>query len=254
MAEPIAEYGNLSGVCGHDGTDWIKLQVDADGKLQITVDTSALPSGAATAANQATMIAALQLISDLRNALHTVAADELDVVVTESVLPSDAATETTLNLIRVGQGGLLEADDLNLDASGSAGVNQHQYDGSAWRKSNMLFGYNDRYAERVYEPNLAAGANTVYGTTVPDGEVWIVTTFIGQCVGATITILVFGSNNDVYPIPVVVQQPPVTGQWYVWTGTLVLKAGDRIYGYVAGATLGNDLDIRALGYKMNIAM
>lgn len=100
MGEPISTVGDLAGICGHDGTDWIKVKTDSDGKLQIEVDTSVLPSGAATAANQITMITALQLIDDLRNALDSVGTDELDVNVESSVLPSGAATDTVVQAIR----------------------------------------------------------------------------------------------------------------------------------------------------------
>ena len=53
------------------------LELDDSDYLKVAVQTSGLPSGAATAANQATMITALQLIDDLRNALNDVGTDEL---------------------------------------------------------------------------------------------------------------------------------------------------------------------------------
>ena len=55
------------------------LTVDADGHTQVDVLTSALPTGAATSAKQDTEITALQLIDDLRNALASVATDQLKV-------------------------------------------------------------------------------------------------------------------------------------------------------------------------------
>lgn len=45
------------------GTSYVPL-VDSDGHLQVDTLSSALPTGAATAANQATMITALQLLDD----------------------------------------------------------------------------------------------------------------------------------------------------------------------------------------------
>jgi len=45
------------------GTSYVPL-VDADGHLQVDIMSSGLPSGGATAANQSTMITALQLIDD----------------------------------------------------------------------------------------------------------------------------------------------------------------------------------------------
>ena len=62
-----------------DGVTYRVPLVDSDGHLQVDVLTAALPSDAATATNQATMITALQLIDDLRAALGSVAGDQLRV-------------------------------------------------------------------------------------------------------------------------------------------------------------------------------
>lgn len=85
---------------GIDGIIYRFLHVDETGDVQTDVLSSALPTGAATAAHQATMITALQLIDDLRGALDSVGTDELDVNVEASVLPTGAATsawQDTLN-------------------------------------------------------------------------------------------------------------------------------------------------------------
>jgi len=85
---------------GIDGIIYRFLHVDAQGDVQTDVLSSALPTGASTAAHQVTMITALQLIDDLRGALDSVGTDELDVNVEASVLPTGAATsawQDTLN-------------------------------------------------------------------------------------------------------------------------------------------------------------
>lgn len=79
-------------LAGLDVATWRALHVDAAGDVQVDVLTSALPTGAATAAHQVTMITALQLIDDLRGALDSIGTDELDVNVEASVLPTGAAT------------------------------------------------------------------------------------------------------------------------------------------------------------------
>jgi hypothetical protein len=79
-------------VVGWDGTDFHILTIDPAGHLQVDLVSGALPTGAATAANQLTEITALQLIDDLRAALHSVNTDELQVNVEDSVLPTGAAT------------------------------------------------------------------------------------------------------------------------------------------------------------------
>jgi len=66
-------------VIGWDGTAYRAFTVDATGHLQVDALSSVLPTGAATAANQALILAQVQLIEDLRNALQSVATDRLQV-------------------------------------------------------------------------------------------------------------------------------------------------------------------------------
>ena len=73
--------------------DPVIITVDAAGHLQIDVLSVALPTGAATLAEQQTQTTALQLIDDLRNALGSVNTDDLQVDVKTSALPTGAATE-----------------------------------------------------------------------------------------------------------------------------------------------------------------
>ena len=62
-----------------DGVTYRVPLVDSDGHLQVDVLTTPLPTDAATATDQATMITALQLIDDLRAALDAVRTDRLNV-------------------------------------------------------------------------------------------------------------------------------------------------------------------------------
>ena len=37
MAEPIATVGDLAGICGHDGTNWEKVLIDASKRLVVAI-------------------------------------------------------------------------------------------------------------------------------------------------------------------------------------------------------------------------
>lgn len=101
MGRILAEIaGRISTLLAVYDEDFYNLLCDAQGHLQVDVLSSALPSGAATATNQATIITAVQSLQNLVGALHDVGVDELDVVVASSALPSGAATETTLGLVK----------------------------------------------------------------------------------------------------------------------------------------------------------
>ena len=60
-----------------NGTEWQWALVDAAGHLQIDTVTSALPVGAATAANQIIINTTVGLVALIRNALQTVDTDRL---------------------------------------------------------------------------------------------------------------------------------------------------------------------------------
>ena len=75
-----------------DGIEYRPAVSDAFGHLGIHILSSTLPTGAATAALQTTMITALQLIDNLIAALATVGTDQLRTDVISSALPTGAAT------------------------------------------------------------------------------------------------------------------------------------------------------------------
>jgi len=64
-------------VIGWDGTVYRVFSVDAAGQLQVDVIASGLPAGAATAANQALILAQVQAIEDLTHAQQSIATDRL---------------------------------------------------------------------------------------------------------------------------------------------------------------------------------
>ncbi len=84
-----------------DGTDRKNVAGDTDGHMQVDVQSSALPAGAATAANQSTANTALAAIQTAVEILdNVVSGNEAQVDVVTSALPTGAATETTLAAVQ----------------------------------------------------------------------------------------------------------------------------------------------------------
>ena len=75
-------------ISGYDGTNVQVIKTDSTGSIQVDVESSALPSGAATSANQTTANASLSSIDGKITAVNTGA-----VVISSSALPTGAATE-----------------------------------------------------------------------------------------------------------------------------------------------------------------
>lgn len=84
--------GPVPTLTGYDNADFRNLLVDLQGRLQVDVVDSGLPALAATAANQVTMITALQLIDDLYRALSSVGTDQLRIRAVVGGIEVDAAS------------------------------------------------------------------------------------------------------------------------------------------------------------------
>lgn len=204
----------------YDGADWRPIKIDADGHVQVDVLASALPAGGATSAKQDTMITALQLIDDLRDALATVAADELRTAVISSALPTGAATSNA-------QAELL-----------------------AWIKGEKL-AYIDRYFQLAFNANAAAGTNLLVSTTVPAGEVWRVTLVSMYNWNTACTRLSLWLHDPTLSIQFAIDMAPVAIRPLVYSGELVLKAGDYIRAVFTGCVLNDNIYLGLNGYKMN---
>lgn len=188
MGEVITSQGQLAGICGHDGSDWEKVLIDASKRLVVAV--------AALSGN-------VEVIQDT---------------------PGDLLT----------------------------GV--HHYDGSAWRKSNLLWGYHD-----IWDENLGGTATTTSWakatSTIPSGEVWVlqaisalnatrdpsnISLYITRASGSTVYL---ASTNT----PGLYRPVLATGNW-------VLGAGDLAYVYLSGCQADDVILGGIIGYKMDIEM
>jgi len=188
MAEPIATVGYLAGLCGHDGTNWLKVKTDANGYLYVV------------------------------------------------------GTGTT------------GAMEVTQDTPGDLLVGSHQYDGSAWRKSNLLWGYNDTIGQALSNTNLSVGTNLLDSTAVPEGEVWVVNLVAIMYVGTSPTNIQVAVDTYGVGIACLFQLLPTSARWYMISGNFVIDEGQKITGRVDGATAGDDLYFRYIGYKMKIDM
>lgn len=131
---------------------------------------------------------------------------------------------------------------------------QCQFDGIDWVKSNLLWGYNDRYKERVYDGDLAVNEDRVFTAAVDPGYVYVLKSAAGNIVSATASNLWLGVYDGAYEYFFLTVSPPVSGWWYAAAVDIPLKEGDKVVMYLAGTTAGDDGDLRVWGYKMKIGM
>jgi len=221
MSKVKAEVaGSVLTLLGYDGTDFYNVLVDVDGRLQIDVIGSALPAGAATAANQAL------LLGELEEKLET----------------ADLMIDANGRLITVPKafdGGAYR--DLHCNTSGDLHV----------QGKDQLFSYKDRIADRVVVSPAAAGGNYGNSGSPPADERWVITsmmavnetsnwteTRIGIYDGATYQIASMCAARN-------------AKDGLVWAGQIILDDGDNLRVKWDGCLLNDVLLFYFFGYTMS---
>jgi hypothetical protein len=129
--------------------------------------------------------------------------------------------------------------------------NEFGYINGDWRAQPMQLGYSAVY-NQFLSGALVAGANVIDGTTVPTGEVWIVTAMVGVegiTAPAAIYFSVVSQAIETFIFSVLA---PVAGVFYIWNGYQVLGPGDNMRFRTVGSTAGDNYDIRIHGFKIHI--
>ena len=124
--------------------------------------------------------------------------------------------------------------------------------GTAWQKLGMLWGYNNTVSESVANTNLGAGYQTLDGTAVPAGEVWVISAVGGFFVSATVTALVLIAMVNGVPVPIKSVLAPTGSFWHCETGQFVLREGDYVQLRLETCTAGDDGYLNYGGSKMKL--
>jgi hypothetical protein len=126
------------------------------------------------------------------------------------------------------------------------------FDGTRWRKDNLLWGYGGQVLEQ--KVNLAAivGNNFLIHTAVPAGEVWAINGVSAVDIN-TATRIQAGIYDGGTLFPVWDFGTPAASV-YVATPAenIVLKTGDQIYVFFFNCVAGDDIYSNIWGYKMRI--
>jgi len=211
--------------------------------IRAYVVDSVLPDGAATSADQATMITALQLIDDLRTALDSVGTDELRVLA--------GKTGAAWKALPIAATGELEAKILNsvLPTGAATADNQTTMLGKV---TDQVFTFKDYFGLRASEMNVAAGGNTLLGPALEEGYLYVVTGLTGwNAVSIGARSYVGGRYAGSYRrwnqiIPVAIDEA------CSFQGQAFLAYPDRWVAGFQGCTAGDDLYLDAFGYRMTL--
>lgn len=186
-------------------------------------------------------ILAYDAVNDRWQAVHVDASGNLQV---------DANVDLSSLLAELQQ--KLETADLLLDAGKRLGTNLYGWDGAAARKLSLLWGYSDRWAERVENTNLSAGTQTIQSAVVTTGYVYVLSFVAYRTVSASCTTMILQAHDGSQQYEWEAQTPPATAKWYNVAGAIPLRAGDRVQLTGANFTAGDDLYLSLFGYKMQV--
>jgi hypothetical protein len=117
---------------------------------------------------------------------------------------------------------------------------------------NLIFGYNAIYAESGSDLNPGAGTVVQTMSAVPAGEIWILqqVSLRNTARGARMIAHVYNGTTE---WDLIDQTTGAAGVRAIWTGAVVMQAGDYIRLAFYATTAGDDLYWQARGYKMKVS-
>jgi len=132
------------------------------------------------------------------------------------------------------------------------GVALHGYDGSAWRKLSLLWGYTGVVAEVVSDLDADAGDNTLTIVTVPAGYVYVINAIMTQNqTNAVAHRHMLATGGTQYAIKEFLAH--AAGTWAINDNiSYVLAAGDKAQVQFIACTADDNLLARLWGYKMAV--
>lgn len=146
------------------------------------------------------------------------------------------------------------AVEVTQDTPGDLLMGQHQYDGSTWQKSNLLYGYNEQWIEQVEVDGTATLWDIAISDPVPEGYIYVpqvVTAYHDDPAAKTVSTIYRASMIACYT-----NYETNVGSYQMvvspYMGTLV--EGDDIAAGFYPLALEKKGYLRILGYKMKLAM
>jgi hypothetical protein len=145
---------------------------------------------------------------------------------------------------------------LNVTASLAADQNvqarAYGWDGSAWRKLQLLFGYTDRWAEQVTVVSTGAGTTTASTTAVSAGYVHVAENIVVYHSDPVARICNLFHNDGAANRYLGIAPALAQNTGFHIPGRVILKAGDLLSATIAALAVGQGVVLAVNGFKMKI--
>ena len=235
--------GSVLTLLGYDGTDFYNVLVDVNGRLQIDVIGSALPAGAATAANQAL------LLGELEEKLETADLD-LDGDGKLAVL-LHGYTGVGWMQVLIDALGHLQVDAVTCGLPGGAATSVNQ--ALLLEKiKDQVFTYKSNVLQIASDLGAVAGENflDIGGGVV--GEMRVIRTLYAHNVTSPVTKIRLGLITGVTRYWIATCEARGAGEGFYWQGEIYAPVGVKPTAQFLGCVAGDDLYLHATGYNMGV--
>lgn len=129
----------------------------------------------------------------------------------------------------------------------------HGWIGGAWQKDPLRLGYSGQILRVWSNTALSAGNVDVDDSAVPTGELWVITNFSASYTGTVTNVSLRFTIKSGASRYTIYHQGGLSSALYVdRQGLWILKAGDILSVRVLNATLNDDLNAEAIGYRVDI--
>lgn len=125
--------------------------------------------------------------------------------------------------------------------------------GTIYARLCVLWGYLDRYAEYEESLNVLVGDRSVTFSTVPAGEVWVVTSFAAWSAQTDVDTIYLKAHCDGADLVLAARGYTTEFRSIELPNSIILKEDDYLWALFEGCSLNNDIYASANGYKMSVA-
>lgn len=112
--------------------------------------------------------------------------------------------------------------------------------------------YTDTYEDNIYVASAADTVQTLSGSTVPTGEVWVVENIFAIDWTHVPAAVRFYKYNPSTGWQIATRLSPAANIGVDLSGSWKMKAGQYIRATFAGVTIGDELGLQIIGYKMSL--
>ena len=135
---------------------------------------------------------------------------------------------------------------------GKIQANSYGLVGGAFQKDPIRLGYSDVKTEQVVDLTASAGTNTLFGSTVPAGEIWVLEAVCAYDLDNAIDRITIWGYDGGISFVLEDQATVGAGQRVFWTGALTLSEDGKVFTTLTGVTLNDDIYLKFHGRRIDI--